>query len=436
MTQPLTLNELKQAVASHAAAFRCVTEYQPMGGSGDKVFPPTYDGGEYATEQRILSDKDGKPLYVDEKGLPIPVPCVLLDSVQSQANRMELALLEAWRTKDPSGKRRIELPVITAKFQFDDSKYKSFAVTSLEAPHRIADAIFRDSKFNGVMFRKSDKGKVLDNAETRNARGLFEMCPTALVFGVWDSTGPRGGLGTKFQRALVSEIVGIYAEIGKKTSSKIDALGVTTDAGPLYERREQSDNAPEWVLNETLAKLEGRDQKVLFNRNKNDKGKPGNPSKANHSNVVPTIKKGGFTFLRAQQTTVLSLAVLRRLRFPINGAVEFDVNADQAAQTVLAALGLLSAALLKEEPADLRSRCQLIAQQEFIWELLDIPGQPPKTYILDGDSAVKLFNEAVKEAKALGLLWEDEILVEPSEDLLLLVKKSQDSNMHSTEGDQ
>jgi CRISPR-associated protein Csb1 len=35
---------------------------------------------------------------------------VLLDSVQSQANRMELALLDAWRAG------RLPLPVVTAAF--------------------------------------------------------------------------------------------------------------------------------------------------------------------------------------------------------------------------------------------------------------------------------------------------------------------------------
>jgi hypothetical protein len=31
---------------------------------------------------------------------------------------------------------------------------------------------------------------------------------------MWDSTGPKGGLGPKFERAMVSEIVGIDAEVG------------------------------------------------------------------------------------------------------------------------------------------------------------------------------------------------------------------------------
>ena len=192
----LDLQTLRDAVAGTAAAFRCVTDYQPTGGPGDKVFPPTYEGGKYATEERI-DPATGKPR-----------PCVLLDSVQSQANRMELALLEAHRAN------RVALPLLVTRFDQDELPRK-FAVSSLEAPHRIADALFRDSLHgDGRKFRESDTGKILDTANIRNATRLFGLCPTALVFGLWDSTGPRGGLGAKFQRALVSEIVGYDAVPG------------------------------------------------------------------------------------------------------------------------------------------------------------------------------------------------------------------------------
>jgi CRISPR-associated protein Csb1 len=122
----LSLEELKQAVTGTAAAFRCVTEYPPVGGSGDKVFPPTYQGGRYAVEKRRLP------------GESEPVVCVLLDSVQSQANRMEMALLEMWERK------QIPLPVVAVDFA-DCGLPKVLRITSLEAPHRIADALLRDS---------------------------------------------------------------------------------------------------------------------------------------------------------------------------------------------------------------------------------------------------------------------------------------------------
>ena len=253
----LTLEDLKQAVAGHAAAFRCVTEYQPAGGPGDKVFPPTYEGGNYAVETRYI---DGAP-----------VPCVLLDSVQSQANRMELALLDAVRAN------RISLPLVEAKFD-DEKLLKKFTVTSLEAPHRIADAIFRDSLIeeNGkhIMFRKSEKGKILDNADVRNATGLFGLCPTALVFGIWDSTGPRGGLGAKIQRAIVSEIIGLHAQPGKKTSSRIDPLQIRLDAGPLYVRAEKQGQDPDWTIDVNEAGVTPI---------KVGKKKDGKPSEKNHS---------------------------------------------------------------------------------------------------------------------------------------------------------
>jgi len=415
MSDRLTLEVLKKTVTGHAAAFRCVTEYQPAGGMGDKVFPPTYEGGKYATEKRVVEGGE-------------VVDCVLLDSVQSQANRMELALLEAWRTKDNDGQRRIELPVVTVRFD-DDRLKKKFTVTSLEAPHRVADALLRDSLLDGVIFRKSAKGKMLDTTEVKNATDLFGLNPTALVFGLWDSTGPRGGLGAKFQRALVSEMVGYEAQAGVKTGSRMDPAQISSHA-TIY----MADNDVGYTIDKELAKKDARGNAILFDRGRGE-GKAGNPSKANHSNIPPTIADGGFTLAHAKQTTVLSLSTLRRLRFPLNGSPDFKPVADKAARTVLAALGLLGAVLAREEGADLRSRCQLFPTQTFVWELLNNPGEAEhKTYSLTGDEAVALYNAAVTEAKDAGLPWEGEILLEPSEDLIQLVARSQELATHQAEG--
>ena len=78
----MDISELKDMVAE-GAALRRRLRLQPVGGPGDKVFPPTFKGAVYAMEQRRVQARDE------------PVHCVLLDSVQSQANRMELALQEA-----------------------------------------------------------------------------------------------------------------------------------------------------------------------------------------------------------------------------------------------------------------------------------------------------------------------------------------------------
>src|SRR4051794_218482 len=92
-TRDLTHADLKAAVASGAAAFRLTLKLEAV---SPKVFPPTYEGGKYATETRRINGQD--------------VPCVLLDSVPSQANRMEIALQDAWIGGD------IKLPVVSVDF--------------------------------------------------------------------------------------------------------------------------------------------------------------------------------------------------------------------------------------------------------------------------------------------------------------------------------
>ena len=131
------------------------------------------------------------------------------------------------------------------------------------------------------------------------------------------------------------------------------------------------------------------------------------------------------------QTTVLSLAALRRLRFPLDGKNNSDPADDTEARVVLAALALLGAALTREEGADLRSRCQLVPTEEFLWELLDVPGREAKNYVLDAGDAVAIFNEAVKRAKESNLPWEDRIVLTPHPDLIELVRRSQELEAES-----
>src|SRR6185437_8993079 len=134
----LSCDTLKAAVAGSAAAFRLTLKLEAV---SPKVFPPTYEGGKYATEDRNIGG--------------LKLPCVLLDSVPSQANRMELALQEAWE----SG--LIEVPVVSTDFSAVENPGIP-KITSLQAPHRIADAILRDSRLGNSKFRESDIGKSLN----------------------------------------------------------------------------------------------------------------------------------------------------------------------------------------------------------------------------------------------------------------------------------
>lgn len=401
MTTPLTYKVLSDAISDGSAAFRLRAELEAV---SPKVFPPTYEGGKYATETRRIDGKD--------------VPCVLLDSVASQANRMELALQDAWEGKE------IELPVVSSDF----SEVKNPAVvkvTSLQAPHRIADAILRDSYLpdtkgdKRVPFRKTDIGKELDQLSNANATPLLKYAPHCLVLGMWDSTGPRGGLGVKFARAMVSEIVGVQSVDGKKTASRIDPLNIRVNSGVLYQSSEG------WTLDEKSASKEkGKALKL---------GKDGKPSEANHGNIPPSISAGGFTIDYAEQTTVLSLPALRRLRFPTKPGDKRDNATDLVARTYLAALALLGATLALDSGYDLRSRCVLRATKALQWELLGVPGAEAKLFTLNRKEAIDLYAAALAGVlKAIPIHLEEVKLI-ASDDLVTLVKKSMELAASETE---
>lgn len=415
MTPSLSLDVIRSAVSGSAAAFRRVVKLEAAGGSGSKVLPPTYEGGRYATERRRL---DGQT-----------VDCVLLDAVQSQANRMEAALQSA------VDEARLGLPLIQVDFCGTPATWVG-AISSLQAPHRIADAILRDSLHDGVPFRKSPIGRTLDTASVQNATGLFGYCPTALVFGLWDSTGPRGGMGARFPRTIVSEIIGINAVPGQRTSSRIDPLQIQIKAGPVYATADG-----DWTLDPARARQEkGAPVKM---------GRKGNPSEINHSNVTPSLQIqkdrnghpldrngavarraedfvpiGGYTIDYALQTTTLSLPALRRLRFP-DADGHCRPEAQAAARTTLAALGLCAATLAGEQGYDLRSGCLLTPLKAADWELLDRPGAAPATFALDGWGAIALLQDAVAGTQDAGLPWQVEpITLTPRPDLVEMVVKS------------
>jgi CRISPR-associated protein Csb1 len=229
---------------------------------------------------------------------------------------------------------------------------------------------------------------------------------------MWDSTGPRGGLGVKFARSVVSEIIGVNAVNGVKTSSRIDPLNIRVNAGVLYESK-----AGGWTLDKEAAQKEKNAPKKL--------GKDGKPSEANHGNVTPMISDGGFTIDYAEQTTVLSLPALRRLRFPAKAGEKSTPEGDVAARTYLAALGLLGAALAVEAGYDLRSRCILRAKEAVRWELIGRPGEEPKFFDLPKEQAIKVYKAALGAVGDARLpIHLDEIVLTPSDDLVTLVKKS------------
>jgi CRISPR-associated protein Csb1 len=388
MSEKFTLNDLTDAVSGSAAALRSVTILQPVGGKGDKVFPATFANGEYAKERR--RDHEAK----------VELECVLLDSVASQANRAEESLLDAIRRYE------LNLPLIEVDFTETNKKLRSDLpnLTSLEVPHRLADSILRDSQLaDGTRFSKSEYAAQWGKSSPWSATAVYELCPTALVFGMWGSPDKPGGLGAKFERAYVSEIIGIDTTfIEKRSGLRIDPVGTSSKVAVI------------------------RGDGGTFSLAKDAKAKGAlRPSEINHGNIVYESTNGGVRFARAEQTTVVSLGALRKLRFPLNGKEDQHVN--NAARTVLAALALSAGVLASERGTSLRSRCHLWPVSTRQWEVLEKPGQDPRKFSISGEEAIKLLNEAVVVAELAGIVWRKEKLsLTPTPELAELVRRSQE----------
>jgi CRISPR-associated protein Csb1 len=411
----LTLDVLTKAVAGGAAAIRTVTRLEPAGGPADKVFPPTYvkernAETKYAMELRHVEGRE--------------VRTVLLDSVASQANRFEEALLEGWRRGE------LPFPVVHVDFSKEPGLEDLEQITSLQAPHRIADALLRDSVIDGIPFRHTPIGREITDARPNQATAMFKYCPTALVFGVWDSTGPKGGGGAKFQRCLVSEIVGVDVVAGVKTASRIDPAGIQTKAGPIYKHK---DADQDWTVDPKEAEVVKGGKPVEFSRSGSD-GKRGSPSAINHGNIPPSVdaEAGGVTMSHAVQTTVLTLAGLRRLRFQTNCAGERIAPeardaGEAAARTALAALAVAAIVYQRDNDYDLRSRSILVAKEPLVFEIIGRDGADPARFALTKSEAAALLREAEQEARKHNLGWDSKpIHLVPAPKLAGLIRKSRE----------
>lgn len=398
----MNLHELTEAIVNDAALRRRQI-LQPVGGKGDKIFPPTYPGEgrnappRHVFEKRRIGDRE--------------IWCVLVDSVQSQANRLEESLLDAIHDG-------IKIPHVVVDFSGSNLAGVT-RITSLDAPHRVYDAILRDSLTSDnppQKFMESQIGQRLASASLKDASVLLEISPNALLFGAWHSTGQGGGLGAKFARSLTSEIVAINVPVeevvdrrtgevtvstsGRRTGSRMDPLGVLRKVEVF-----KGDNG--WA---TSAQEAGANAKQV------------RPSEVNHGNIAPSVQPLGITCDYLEHSFVLSFAALRRLRF--DGSVEKDA----AGRALLAALGLLALTEQDARGYALRSRCDLVCDGSTPLELVHANGTT-ETVQFDRESARALYQEAFNAARAEAIgfnLLDEPLALTPQPKLVEIVRRSQE----------
>ena len=393
----MDIDKLNGMVAEDAALRRRQV-LQPVGGKGDKIFPPTYPGEgrnnpppRHVYERRRLNGTD--------------IWCVLVDSVQSQANRLEECLLEAIHDG-------VAIPYV--EVDFTEAKLDGISkITSLDAPHRVYDAILRDSLYKGIPFMESDVGQRLAKAKAADASALLETSPTALLFGAWHSTGQGGGLGAKFARCLVSEVVAIDVPVedvvvnqrtgeveiqtsGRRTGSRIDPLGVLRK----------------------VRVFKGEDGWSTTKAGAGKNAKEVRPSEINHGNIAPSVQPLGVTCDHIEHSFVLSFAALRRLHF---GGAEKDV----AGRSLLMALGLVALTEQDVRGYALRSRCDLVCDGRARLELVRSDGST-EAIVMDRQQARTLYDAAYHTAQRAGFALSSKPLeLKPQDKLVEIVRESQ-----------
>ncbi len=349
------------ALEGDDAAIRVHADYEPLAGPEAKVFPPTYIGPTYHLEERW-----------NEEGERVTV-CVL-DSYQSQANRVEEAL-----------KREAEelgLPQLVLETEVDGRPVR---ISNFDAPHRSRDAYFVDSELGGERFDRSQLGRALELVDARNATAAMRHFPLDLVLGVWDShRGKR--MATKFARSYTSEMLGWDVIVGWRAATKGDPLNL-----PGESRVPQA----EWRAEATSRG--GRRAEVKL-------------SELGHGMVPGEPEQpGGVSARRITRDAVLSFPGLARLSFPTDGG-----DATSAGRVALAALALLGDRLaFARSGLSLRSGSDLgLVREELTW--VKRGGELEPIELAPGE-ARSLFATARERLAEAGVGWDPEpIVVQPT----------------------
>ncbi len=371
---------LEEMVAG-AGMLRLRTRLEPMG-AGGLVYPPTYEQGRHIFRKAWL---DGEIRDV-----------VVLDSPQSQANRIEDALRAAMERGE------LAYPDIVVEVPRRDGEVERYSV--LQLSHRIYDAVLLATELDGTPFPKTEIGQAVYQARLDAAGPLFEHAPVTLVLGGWDSHRNSGPLSAKIPRILTAEIIGVDAIPAQRGAVKFDPMDVRKDAGPLYTSKDPD-------------RLFELDPKQAADKKKKD------PSEFGFGNV-PALEERGAVIRYAVQNAYISLPAVRRIAFKGPDG-RLDEARERAGRAAVVALGLYGLALQREAGYSLRSGCDLLPAGPARLEVLSSEGKVDREWDLAPGAARRLLDQALEAAAAHGLHWRAETLtLTADEQLRQLVERS------------
>jgi len=378
----ITLQHLLDACSpGGASVLTSVTPLEPAAGPHASVAPAKYREGK---------GKTAKPVFAYERRFwnGEAVTAVLIDSKQSQNNRLEAAVSAAIADEDPVLTRtpRIEL-------RFEDGQVYS----DLDLPHRAFDGQIRAGAINGQPAPAGEEYRKLRDATVNHARPLLERSPMTLLLGGWDAS--RKSHQGRYRSILVGEIIGILADQdggaeanqSKRGGARIDPVGMRID----LEDKERK------------AIAEAQKHELSASTCKSASGKNGKVSTLGLGGIPPSLEQlGGVTCQAIIRSHVLSFAALRALRFD-SPTPEGDV----ACRALLAALALNGLARSDAELL-LRANCDLVEAGPAVVTLDKRYGQKESFEPLSIDQAQELLSAAIDHAiQAANLTWDGSVLV-------------------------
>jgi len=412
--QTATLEDLKEAIRGKGILLKRQQRLKPI--EGMKVFPASYAGDKYAHEKRY--EDTGKP---GEQVATTTVPTVILNSVQAQANLFEASLKAAREAE------KITMPMLAV----DLTEIGLPALTLLDLPHRAADVYIQESYLGGQLFPKSADGQAYEQATPRNATGLLEICPTGLLFGIWNS---RSKMRTTFARVLRSEIVGWHADQNTvHPISRIDPLPIASEV-EIYKAKQPDDT---WTPFKDDAETDGKGKPVLLPSKNPSKKQPGRPSLVGFGNVTPNAKSelGGVEIRYATESTTLSLSGVRRLRFPVAGGKD-SADRNAAAWTLIVAMGLVATTYDRDSLYFLRSGCELQPDgAEAGFEIVYGDGTV-KALKFTRQDALDFYRDAVQALTDAGFTWRTEtVMLNPGAKTLEVIRQSLEKGAEDEDGE-
>jgi CRISPR-associated protein Csb1 len=197
------------------SVIRLRVDLEPANPDG-AVCPPTYAAGKRGEPPHISFRR----AFVDGQ----PRDIVVLDSPQSQSNRVEQAILAAHRAG------RMSYPDIEIAFPAA-SHEPVYSV--LQLSHRVYDAVMRACTLDGKPFFETEIGRAILESRPSSATALFVHAPVTLVLGAWDSNGGGGPLSAKIPRLLTSEIIGLDASPAEVSATKFDPMDIRANVAEL-----------------------------------------------------------------------------------------------------------------------------------------------------------------------------------------------------------